>query len=33
LTILKQQAIAFDIKESELGLSELTEADLIAAMI
>lgn len=33
LTILKQQAIAFDIKESELGLSELTENDLIAAMI
>ena len=33
LTILKQQTIAFDTKENELGLSELTEADLIAAMI
>ncbi len=33
LTILKQQAIAFGIDEKELGLSEISEADLIAAMV
>jgi len=33
LTILKQQAIAFWIDEKELGLAEISEADLIAAMV
>jgi len=33
LTILKQQAIAFGIDEKELGLAEISEADLIAAMV